>query len=181
MGKMISPETLRRYPFFASLETDVIKEFAMAGEIVEFVRDAWVFHCGEKAEAFYLILEGSIEIRTALGSEGTRQIGVSTLKRGEMFGWSALVDPYVYQMGAATLSKCKLARFNGVALCELMTHRPDVGYILITRVTNIIGNRLMDLRVRFVSLIEGERWQRLAVRPSVIVEDGGHAKPPESR
>lgn len=180
MGIMISPETLRRYPFFASLDDEVIKEFAMAGEVIELPGDTWIFHSGDKADEFYLILEGRVEIRTALNTEGTCQIGVSTLKPGEMFGWSALVEPYVYQMGAATLSECKCAVFDGVVLCELMTHRPNVGYILISRITSIIGSRLMDLRVRFVSLIEGGRWQRISVQPSVYVEDGGCAKPQKS-
>jgi len=123
------------------------------------------------------VLRGKVEIRSPLGPEAATHIGVSTLREGDILGWSCLVEPFVYQMGAAALTKVELARLKGDALLELMARRPEVGYLLMSRVASIVGSRLMELRVQLVSLIEGGRWQRLEVRPSLLVTEGGRARP----
>jgi len=177
MGIMVSPERLRRYPFFGGLEYPVLKELAMASEVVSVARGGWIFHPGDCADALYLLLRGKVEIRAPLGPEAATQIGLSTLREGDILGWSCLLEPFVYQMGAVALTRADLVRLKGAALRELMACRPEVGYLLMSRVAEIVAARLTQLRVQFVSLIEGGRWQRLDVRPSVLVTDGGRSRP----
>jgi CRP-like cAMP-binding protein len=178
MGFMVSPETLRQFPLFASLQSEILAEFAMSGELVSLASNTTLFHAGEKATALYIILEGCVEIRTAVGLEGTCQIGVSTLRKGDLLGWSALVEPYIYQMSAVATAASKLIKFDGVCICEILTHNPEVGYVIMSRITETIGSRLNDLRVRFISLIEGGRWQHFSVRKSLYIDEGGRANLP---
>lgn len=53
------------------------------------VQGEWVFEEGNKADAAYLILEGEVEI---FRGEGTRQVGIAMLGRGEIFGELSLID-----------------------------------------------------------------------------------------
>jgi CRP-like cAMP-binding protein len=177
MGIMVSPEVLRRYPFFAGVEHPILKQLAMAGEVLTLRRGEWLFQPGDSAQYLYLVRKGRVEIRAPLGPEAVNHIGVTTLRQGDILGWSCLVEPFVYQMGAGAATKAELVQLNGVALRQLMTEHPEVGYLLMSRVAGVIGSRLTDLRVQFVSLIEGGRWQRLEVRPSVLSLEGGRAKP----
>jgi CRP-like cAMP-binding protein len=179
MGIMISPEKLRRFPFFSSMDDETIKELAMVCEVVRVKKGEWLFHAGESASALYLILKGKVEVRAQLGSKSTNLIGVSTLSEGDIFGWSSLVQPYVYQMGVVSLSRTELGKFDGVQLSAFMTHYPAAGYKIMSRITETIGRRLTDLRVRFVSLVEGDRWQHLSLKESQYVADGGRSKPLE--
>jgi len=180
MGMMVSPEKLRRYELFASLDDAMIKAIAMAGEVKDYKKGEWLFQEGETAKYAYIILKGRVEINVSLGPENIHQVGVSGLIEGELFGWSALVDPYRYQLGAITLSKCQMIRFDGVQLCELFTHNPSIGYIMMSRITRIIGNRLDNLRVQFVSLIEGGRWERLATEKLMVMSVGGRLFPSDA-
>lgn len=177
MGIMVSPEVLRRYPFFAGVEHQVLKQLAMAGEVVTLRRGEWLFHPGDSAHHLFLVRRGRVEIRAPLGPEAVSHVCVCTLRQGDILGWSCLVEPFVYQMGAAALTKAELVQLKGARLRQLMTEHPEIGCMLMIRVVDIIGNRLTDLRVQFVSLIEGGRWQRLEVRHSVLELEGGRAKP----
>jgi len=177
MGIMVSPEVLRRYPFFAGVEHPILKQLAMAGEVLTLRRGEWLFQPGDSAHHFYLIRRGRVEIRAPLGPEAVHHVAVTSLRQGDILGWSCLVEPFVYQMGAAAVTKAEVVQLKGAALRQLMTEHPEIGCRLMSRVAGIIGSRLMDLRVQFVSLIEGGRWQRLEVRPSVLELEGGRAKP----
>ena len=180
MGMMVSPETLRRVDLFASLDDTMLKAIAMAGEKKDVKKGYWFFREGDPAKKVYIILKGTVEIKVSLGPQDIHQIGVSSLREGDLFGWSALVDPYTYQLGAVASSDCQLIVFDGIRLCELFTHHPAVGYIMMSRITKIIGSRLINLRVQFVSLIEGGRWERLASQKLVYMSVGGRLKPRDS-
>lgn len=177
MGFMLSPEILRRYPLFSGIDDEIIKDLAKAGELCEVDEATWLFREGERAESLYLLLEGEVVIKIPVGTNMVYQIGITRLEQGEILGWSALVEPYEYKLGAITMTFCKLAKFDGVQLCEIMTHNPHVGYILMSRITQVIGSRLTNLRIRFVSLVEGDRYQQLAGKEPFYYFEGGRSSP----
>ena len=177
MSIMVSPETLRRFELFASLDEATLKALAMAGEKRSVDTGYWFFREGDHAKHVFIMLEGRVEIRVSLSPRDIHQIGVTSLREGDLFGWSALVDPYRYQLGAIAMTPCELVQFDGVRLCELFAHHPSVGYIMMSRITQIIGDRLINLRVRFVSLIEGGRWESLASQKLMYMSVGGSINP----
>ena len=179
MARMISPEVLRGYPIFASFGDAMLKQLAMLANVVQLPPETTIFREGDKADALYLILEGEIELSLSHGRPAVGQVAVTKLSKGDVFGWSSIVEPYQYHLSASTLGKGNFARFDGVTLCEAMTHNPAMGYKLMSRITQIVGGRLMDLRVQLVSLIEGERWQELAARRSLYISAGGTTTPRE--
>lgn len=179
MGRMISPEVLRRYPIFASFDDAILKQLAMLADTVQIRAGAKIFEEGDKADSLYVILEGEVELSLSHGRAAVGAVAVTKLGGGEVFGWSSIVEPYRYQLSAEASKLTRLARFDGVALSEAMTHNPAMGHKLMGRIAQVIGGRLMDLRVQLVSLIEGERLQDLAGRDSLYVSEGGRASPYE--
>jgi len=154
MGLMLSPETLRRYPFFAGLAGTTLEEMAIAGEEMMIRQGECLFREGDVADALYLILDGEAEIRVPLSYDGRGDVTVSERGSGEIIGWSALVEPFCYQMSAYAASNCRVAKLPGVRLRDLMKADPQVGYALSSRLLRIVGDRLQDMRVRFASLVE---------------------------
>lgn len=150
---MISPETLRRFSFFAGVEPALLKEIAMLGEEVAYQADEWLFHQGDPAEALYLILEGSVDLKMNLDEAGTRQVDVCTLVEGDVVGWSALVEPHVYTLGAVATGSTRLAKLDGAGLRNLMARDPAAGYWIMQRLTQVLARRLTNMRVRFASFI----------------------------
>jgi CRP-like cAMP-binding protein len=176
MGIMVSSEILRRFPFFASLDHETLCEFAKLGEVVQFGKDQWLFHCNDDAEYFYMIIEGEVELMVPLSSRTLERIRVTRLGAGELFGWSALVDPHIYQLDARCYSKSRIIRMGGVEICAYLAHNPDIGCLLMSRICRVIGDRLNNLRVQFVSLIDGGRWQHFSAGMDQYINDGGQTK-----
>ncbi len=179
MGIMISPELLRRMPLFTGLGDDMIKAFAMLGEVCAVREGTRLFHEGDKADAFYVIMEGELELMLILGPQAANKVSVTRLGPGELLGWSALLEPYVYHLGCVAVKNSKLVKFHGANTCELMAHNPAVGYKLMSRISQVIGSRLHHLRLQFISMIEGERWQSFSGRSSIYISEGGKTTPSE--
>jgi CRP/FNR family cyclic AMP-dependent transcriptional regulator len=150
---MISPEVLRRFTLFAGLDAEVFKTLAMTGEEVIVSAGDWLFQEGAAADALYLIMEGTIDLKINVNEAGTEQADLSSLVSGDVTGWSALVEPYIYTLGAVATSNVRVACLDGEELRALMEEQPEVGYLLMHRVAQAIATRLTNLRVRFVSLI----------------------------
>lgn len=167
MDIMLSPETLRRYPLFANLDDGAIKALAMAGRKVAVKQGDWLFYEGDQADALYLVLSGAVELKAALDREGSYHVDLCTLVQGDLLGWSALIDPYVYQLGAVAAQDSRLAKWDGAGLAALMTHQPAMGFKLMCRIMQVVGDRLATFCTRFASLIEGDQWQGVA-RPHMV-------------
>jgi CRP-like cAMP-binding protein len=111
---MISPEVLRRYPFFAGLSHQQIVNLAKVADELSVEADHYFFHEEEDlSNCFYLVLTGAVAIVIEVPDQGaeqkisdqlmgelkTKDIVVSALGPGEVFGWSALVPPQIHSRG----------------------------------------------------------------------------------
>ncbi len=149
---MISPETLRRFPFFAGVNPAMLDEIAMLGQEVSLGQGVWVFHEGDHADTLCLLLSGQIDLKINTGRGH-----LSALERlvpGELAGWSALIEPYVYTLGAQTVAPCTLVRIEAKGLRALVAAHPAESCKMMSHLAEIIAKRLTQMRVRFVSLIE---------------------------
>ena len=81
---MISPEKLRRFPLFAGVDPALLKDIAMVGEEVAFDEGEWLFIEGDDANALYLVLGGSLELKIDLNQDGTRRADLLTLTEGSV-------------------------------------------------------------------------------------------------
>ena len=61
MCVMLSPETLRRFPFFAGLDAAALTTLAIEGEEVTIQKGDWLFYAGDAADALYIVVSGSIK------------------------------------------------------------------------------------------------------------------------
>lgn len=150
---MISPETLRRFSLFAGLDPAWFKDIAMVGEEVKLAQGEWLFHEGDDADALYLVLNGSVELKINLDVQSSRQADISTVSAGEVLGWSALVEPEVYTLGAVAASDVQLVRLDAAGLRKLMEQNCEFGFHLMRQLAKVLGQRLTNLRVQFVSLV----------------------------
>ena len=149
---MISPETLRRFSLFAGLAPEVFKDLAMLGDEISLKAGEWLFREGDDADALYLVVKGSIDLKIALDQAGQRLEDLETIVEGEALGWSAFVEPYRYTLSAIAATDVRLARLDAKNLRNLMTQNPEIGYNLMCHVAQAIARRLNDLRVRFASI-----------------------------
>ena len=148
---MISPETLRRYPFFAFMNHEQLRETAMIAEEVTVDRNEVLFSIGEHASALYLLRNGSVDLHFVVVDEHLPQLRkdflIGTINPGDIFGISALVAPYVITANAVTTVGSQLIRFDADALRELCDVDRDLAFGLQKQIAKVTMERLHATRI----------------------------------
>lgn len=154
---MISPELLRRFTLFAGLDPAILKEIAMAAEEIEVKKGDWLFQQADEADSLYLITNGAVDLTITFEPDGVDLAHLPRLIDGELTGWSALVEPRIYKFGAMAQTNVRAIRIAAQPVLDLMEKNPEAGYMIMRRLTQIIGQRLTNLRIQFVSMLETEK------------------------
>jgi CRP-like cAMP-binding protein len=154
-AKMISPEALRFYPLFAHQNADILAQIAMLATEKEVEAGYQLFFEGEVAKTLYLVLDGSVVLTMNMGKKGDQKVEeLEPLTKGEVAGWSSIVKPHIYKMGAYTGQKSHLVAFDGEKLRALFDDNPNFGYYFMQKLAEVIGERLISKCVQIMSLIE---------------------------
>ena len=158
---MVSIELLRRYPFFAGFNNKQLAHLAKVAEEVS-ARAGYRFaNEGEYLTKFYIVLEGIVGIvikvpdrdleqsltRQITNDLLTRDVTVSTVGEGEMFGWSALVPPNISTANSKALASCRVLEFDYQALKPVIEEDCCFGHLLTLKAAQVIRNRLRDKRI----------------------------------
>ncbi|MDX1436703.1 MAG: Crp/Fnr family transcriptional regulator [Anaerolineales bacterium] len=158
---MISPEILRRYPFFAGLNYHQIEALAKVADEIRAEPGFFFFREGEKIYEIFLLREGAVEILIELpdqeksasvanqltGDFLSHRAVVSTVGSGDVFGWSGLISPHITSAGARAITPCTVVAFDCERLREQFESDPMFGCILIEKVAQVMASRLSDLRI----------------------------------
>ncbi len=147
---MVSPELLRRYPFFANFTDQELKGLAMLAEEQRYAAGDSIFSEGEAARKSYLIVEGSVDIVMII--DGFNHVGVASLGAGEWLAWSALIPPYTLSATGHAAAPATLVAFDGPALLAMCEVDPHFGYRLMAKIAQVISERLHDTRIQLASL-----------------------------
>jgi len=149
---MVSPELIRRFPFFSGFSMDQIVVLAKAAEEIEVQRDHYFHHEGEELTHVYIILEGEVSIVTNLPQKN-KEITLSTLGTGDLFGWSALVPPYASTAGAKATIPVRAIDFDAKTLREYFEEDPRFGYLMTQKIAQVVRDRLNALRIETIAYI----------------------------
>ncbi len=158
---MISPELLRRYPFFAGLSHEQIVALAKVAEEVDIEPGYYFFHEGDEVENFYLVVEGEVAIVIEIPAHGAKQtvaeqyardlktndVVTSAVGPGDVFGWSAIISPYKASAGAKSTRACRVVAFDGPDLRDIIQEDCAFGLLLMEKAAQVSRDRLHDLRI----------------------------------
>lgn len=150
---MISPELLRRFKLFAGLPPEVFADIAQFCEEHILETDTYLFQQKAPAEELYLVLEGTADLLMDMDEKGTSRTEIETVVVGEVVGWSALIEPHVYQLSAVATSHLKVIVIDATKLRDYFSNKPEWGYLLMMRLAQVIGERLGHMRTRFISMV----------------------------
>ncbi len=150
---MVSPELLRRFPFFAGLTDEEIKSIAMISEEQKYEANTFIFRERGKAEKMYVLIEGTVDIMVNTDEEGLEHETVSTLTHGEVFCWSAVVEPHKLTASAFAATPATVIAMDGAGLRALFELDCHLGYRILQKAATIISSRLKDTRIQMLSLV----------------------------
>jgi CRP-like cAMP-binding protein len=158
---MISVEMLRRYPFFAGFTREQIDDLARVAEEESVLAGHKFVSEGEQLTNFYLVLEGTVGIiikvpdreykqsltRQITNNLITRDVTVSSVGEGEIFGWSALIPPNRSTAKVKALTDCRLLDFDYQQLQPIIDEDCCFGHLLTLKAAQVVRGRLRDRRV----------------------------------
>ena len=98
-----------------------------------------VFQEGDAAEYFYILEDGKVDLFVGRQEE----IHFLVYYPGEVFGWSALVEPHQYLAHARCVTDCTVSRVPKRAIDELVRDYPTDGLLIYKNLAAILGQRLI--------------------------------------
>jgi len=152
---MVSTELLRRYPLFAGQSHYMLEEIAMISNEISKTKDEWLFQENEDAEKLYLILDGAVALTLYVYLNGSGQHLASThsLEKGEIVGWSSIVPPHQYKLGARAVKESKLLEIDATVLRQLLDDNPEYGYYFLRQISEVLSERFMMLNIQLLSIM----------------------------
>ncbi len=149
---MVPPEILQRFPFFPGLSADELNGLSVIGREISFQRGDCIFHEGDTAHSLYLLLEGWVDVLIETEAGADRRELMMTLTAGDIFGWSAVVEPYVYTASAVCASPVKAISLSQVELQALFELDREFYCTIVTEICHVIASRLRATRLQMASL-----------------------------
>lgn len=152
---MISIETLRNYSLFDQQDEAMLTRIANLAEERVVEAGGTLFSQGDPAKYLYLVIEGSIVLTMNVGRQGAQTLEeLEPLGKDRVVGWSSMVRPHLYKMGAYAKQRSRVIAFEGNRLNQLFDENPSFGYYFLQRLTEVIGSRLIGKCVQLMSLID---------------------------
>lgn len=164
---MVAREILRRYSFFVGLSLEQLDVLANAAEEITVEAEHHFFREGEALDNLYLVREGAVKIvfevparntEPKLAEQFSRQfqtkdIVISTVGPGEVFGWSGLVPPHKATASAKAMTPALVVVFDCRKLRAAFEEDCRFGYLLMQKAAQVIRERLHDLRIESLAYI----------------------------
>ena len=123
---------------FKGVSQRFITRIANGSEEQTFKKNAIIFKAGEKAAFFYVLVQGSVQAE--IGEEEKASLAVN--RPGEIFGWSALAEPYIYMATARCAQDTKVIRISRDLVEAVIKEHPAEGLAVFQNLTGILAGRL---------------------------------------
>lgn len=148
---MTSPATASEMPggaeivaatgFFAGLDAAQRDRIAALGHIESYRQDEQIYDIGDAATDFYVLVDGMVRFSIGLGNR--RAAAGQVLRRGEVFGWAALVENASKRIASAfCITPCSVLAINGDQLLLLMEADHTLGFRLMRQFNTLITGNL---------------------------------------
>ena len=150
MTDSLDRKTLRDLPVFAGLDDEQLAKVASICRRVDVDTGGELLKQGEPAEDLRVVLDGKFSLCLELG--GGREECLLTLTRGEVIGWSAVLDQSTWLASATALKPSTVLDLPGRAVRELCEQDHDIGYHLMRNLFTAVTARLHDTRLQLLDM-----------------------------
>ncbi|MBS0445898.1 MAG: cyclic nucleotide-binding domain-containing protein [Proteobacteria bacterium] len=102
---------------------------------------ATVYDMGDPADDLYILESGRVEF--VIGREDRTSLAGFMLRKGEMFGWAALLEEQPRRIARAVcMEKSMLLRFSGKAMLDALAAEPAAGFLVMRQLSALITKQL---------------------------------------
>ena len=107
----------------------------------EFSAGSALYNFGDPADDFFVLESGRVEF--LIGRDDRLSPAGFMLRKGEVFGWAALLENQPQRIARATcLEQSRLLRINGKRALQVLESDPASGYLVMRRLSSLIARYL---------------------------------------
>lgn len=148
-------EVLAKSQMFAGLSLEDIYDVARISREQAHRQGETIFQESEEAHNLYILVQGKVSLEMCIPQPAARgpmqSCEIRVVAPGASFGWSAVVDPYVYTLSARCVEACRSVAIDGARLRDLMESNHHIGYRVLKRLSATVSSRLKDTRQTLAS------------------------------
>jgi CRP-like cAMP-binding protein len=117
---------------------------------VRFDAGEYIFREGDPANLFYAIRHGAVALEIHVPAR--EAVIIETLHEEDLLGWSWLFPPYRWSFDARATEPVGALAFDGSCLRGKCESDHDLGYELMSRIAQVIIERLQATRLRLLDV-----------------------------
>ena len=167
----MSPEgEVAKLSVFDGIPQENYTDISQLGSIQEYQIHETIFNQGEPLPFLYAVLDGEVELSITFQDEvlkmdviheesivqhreiSEKQIIVDTIRPGELMAWSALVKPGLATATAICSEATRVFALPSTGFKTLMDQNPPLGYIIMSRMAEIIARRLQNRTSKLIEV-----------------------------
>lgn len=100
---------------------------------------------GETTDELGIVNEGKVAIETRIEvAPYTHTLTIATLTRGNVFAWSALVEPHILTASARCIGKSQIICVKATDLQRIFKESPSVERVVMKNLATVISSSLRD-------------------------------------
>jgi CRP/FNR family cyclic AMP-dependent transcriptional regulator len=127
------------------------KVFAEA-EMIKYKAGTTILREGDHSKYLFIIKGGQVVLEITVPPKGRRSI--LTVGPGELFSWSALVEPRIENASARASVDTEAKRVDGVTLMKLCEESSSLGFEVYRTLAKVISSRLIATRLQFLDVFQ---------------------------
>ena len=126
---------------FTGIAESTLAALAALAKREEYSEGSVLYKPGDAAEDFFVLDSGRVEFQ--IGRDERTSPAGFMLKKGEVFGWAALLENQPHRIASArVLDKSALLRISGSQALNILESDPASGYVVMRRLSALIARFL---------------------------------------
>lgn len=144
---LVDASALHVCQLFRDVNIETLRALDEIARRESFAGAATLYNVGDPADDFYILESGHVEFHS--GRSGAGDFAGFVLKRGEAFGWAALLDGNTRRLAQAScLESSILLRINGERCLELLKADSLSGFNVMRQLSQLITRHLTSSGAR---------------------------------
>ena len=143
--------TIRAQDVFSFLRPEQVNSISDAAERVTFKAGDMVYTKGDKADDFFVVLDGEVTLR--LPGQGGVSLIIDQLEKGDVFGGPLGHKRRAYALSAQCSENAKLLKVDVGVMKKLMDRDERMGLTLQRHVAGAYFNRYIDTMKKLQAIV----------------------------
>jgi len=136
-----TPGALDVGELFAGIAEGTLAQINSLARREEYQQGGTLYEVGDPVDDFYVLESGRVEF--LIGRDDRTSPAGFMLRKGEVFGWAALLESQPVRIAKATcIERSTLLRINGKLVLNVLEADPGSGYLVMRRLSSLIARYL---------------------------------------